>query len=164
MRSSPSPVPRRSTTSSRSPRIPGWVLFGPDTFGPGVAVVVLGLGSSIAFGFGDFGGGWTSRRAPVLGVSLVVQLIGATLMAGAAAASREAPLTPGALALAMLAGVFGVGGIVSLYHGLAVGRMGVVAPVTGVLAASVPVAIGVVLEGPPPAVVAVGIALAFIAV
>jgi drug/metabolite transporter (DMT)-like permease len=144
--------------------IPGWVLLEPDSFGPGIAVVVLGLASSVAFGFGDFGGGWTSRRAPVLGVSLVVQLIGVVLMVGAAVATREAPLAGGPLVLAALAGSFGVGGIVSLYHGLAVGRMGVVAPVTGVLAASVPVAVGVVLEGPPPVMVDIGIGLAFVAV
>ena len=69
---------------------------------------------------------------------------------------RGRPLpAPGPAALAAVGGVVGVIGIVCLYHGLAVGRMGVVAPVTGVLAAIVPVAVGVLLEGmPPPLVVA----------
>jgi drug/metabolite transporter (DMT)-like permease len=127
-------------------------------------VVIFGLASAVAFGLGDFGGGWTSRRAPVLGVSLVVQGIGAALMVAAAIGSGERPLEPGPFGLAAIAGVVGVIGIVSLYHGLAVGRMGVVAPVTGVLAASVPVAVGVVLEGAPPPIVGAGIALAFLAV
>ena len=35
-------------------------------------------------------------------------------------------------------------GITSLYRGLAAGRMGVVAPVTGVLSATIPVVIGFV--------------------
>ena len=55
-------------------------------------------------------------------------------------------------------------GIVGLYHGLAVGRMGVVAPVTGVLAAIVPVAAGVVLEGALPPIVWLGVAFALVAV
>jgi uncharacterized membrane protein len=126
--------------------------------------VVFGLASAVAFGLGDFGGGWTSRRAPVLGVSLIVQAIGAALMIAAAVGSGERPLEQAPFVLAAIAGIAGVFGIVNLYHGLAVGRMGVVAPVTGVLAASVPVGVGVVLEGPPPPIVAAGIALAFIAV
>lgn len=82
----------------------------------------------------------------------------------AAMASRERPLDGPALLFSGVAGVLGVVGIVSLYHGLAVGRMGVVAPVTGVLAASVPVGVGIVLEGAPPPLTLVGIGLAFVAV
>ncbi|HET9521469.1 MAG TPA: DMT family transporter [Candidatus Limnocylindrales bacterium] len=139
-------------------------LVGVDLIGAGAGVVVFGLASAVAFGLGDFGGGWTSRRAPVLGVSLIVQAIGATLMIAAAVGSGERPLERTPFVLAAIAGATGVFGIVNLYHGLAVGRMGVVAPVTGVLAASVPVGVGVVLEGPPPPIVSAGIALAFVAV
>ncbi len=49
----------------------------------------------------------------------------------------------------MLGGVTGGVGIVALYHGLATGRMGVVAPISGVLAAAIPVALGMVLQGLP---------------
>ena len=42
--------------------------------------------------------------------------------------------------------------------------MGVVAPVTGVLAALIPVAAGILLEGVPAAIVVVGIVLAIVAV
>ena len=42
--------------------------------------------------------------------------------------------------------------------------MGIVAPVTGVIAALIPVAAGIVLEGVPPPLVLVGIALAIVAV
>ena len=51
-----------------------------------------------------------------------------------------------------------------LYRGLALGRMGIVAPVTGVLAAVIPVAAGIVLEGLPSLLAAAGIALAIVAV
>jgi drug/metabolite transporter (DMT)-like permease len=64
----------------------------------------------------------------------------------------------------ILGGVTGGIGIVALYHGLATGRMGVVAPVTGVLAAAIPVVFGVVTEGLPSPLVVAGIVIAFVAV
>jgi drug/metabolite transporter (DMT)-like permease len=64
----------------------------------------------------------------------------------------------------MAAGACGAVGITALYLGLATGRMGIVAPVTGVLAAAVPVLVGTVLQGPPGPVRAAGIVLATVAV
>jgi drug/metabolite transporter (DMT)-like permease len=73
---------------------------------------------------------------------------------------------PGAetLGLAALAGIFAVAGIIGLYQGLAVGRMGVVAPVTGLLAAILPVIVGFVRQGVPGTEVLAGIGAAFVAV
>src|SRR5580765_2639050 len=99
--------------------------------------------SALSWGCGDFGGGITSKRAPVLGVVLVVELVGAALAATLALASGEGAPTPTSLAIAVAAGLLGITGLVSLYRGLAVGRMGVVAPVTGVLSAGVPVVVGI---------------------
>ena len=64
----------------------------------------------------------------------------------------------------MLAGIAGGIGIAALYQALAVGRMGVVAPVTGVMAALIPVSVGIVTEGAPSPVVVVGIGFAIVAV
>jgi drug/metabolite transporter (DMT)-like permease len=64
------------------------------------------------------------------------------------------------LLLCLLAGVVGGIGITALYRGLSIGRMGIVAPVTGVLAAVIPVGAGIVFEGMPGPAVIVGIALA----
>jgi drug/metabolite transporter (DMT)-like permease len=100
----------------------------------------------------------------VLGVSLVVQILGLAAMTVAALLTREPVPEPGPVALAAVGGMVGVIGIVCLYHGLAVGRMGVVAPVTGVLAAVVPVLAGVVLEGALPLPVWLGVGLAILAV
>lgn len=139
-------------------------LPGFDAAGANLAVVVLGLASAIAFGSADFGGGWTSRRAPVLGISLVVEIVGISAMTAAALLTREPWPGPGPAALAVAGGVVGLIGLVGLYHGLSVGRMGVVAPVTGVLAAIVPVAAGVVLEGALPSIVWLGVGFALVAV
>ena len=85
-------------------------------------------------------------------------------MVGVAVAIGERVPSPTTLVLAALAGVFAVAGILGLYTGLSVGRMGVVAPVTGVLAAVLPVVVGIVSQGWPGAEVAIGIGLALVAV
>jgi drug/metabolite transporter (DMT)-like permease len=135
-----------------------------DPAGPGLAVIVFGLASAISWGAGDFIGGWSGRRAAVLGVALVVDGFGVAVMVLVGLAIHEPWPSPATAGLAVLAGVFAVAGIVGLYTGLAVGRMGVVAPVTGVLAASLPVIVGVARLGWPGPEVSAGIALALVAV
>jgi drug/metabolite transporter (DMT)-like permease len=135
-----------------------------DPAGPGLATVALGLASAIAWGAGDFGGGWTSRRAPVLGVAIGVDVLGAVVMVGLAIAIGEPMPGPTTLILAALAGLLAVAGILGLYTGLAVGRMGVVAPVTGLIAATLPVAVGFVRQGMPGTEVLAGIGCALVAV
>lgn len=83
---------------------------------------------------------------------------------GLAAIAREAPPEPAAIGISVAAGVAVTIGIVGLYHGLAVGRMGVVAPVTGLIAAVMPVVAGIVRDGLPATPVLLGIVLALAAV
>jgi len=128
------------------------------------SVLVFGLIAALTWGAADFGGGMTSRRAGVFGVVFISQLAGMLIALGLGIAGGERFPGPGDIGWAALAGVLGSIGILGLYAGLAVGRMGVVAPVTGALAASVPVLAGIVLQGLPPPVVLAGIALAIAAV
>lgn len=125
-----------------------------------VAVVVLGLLSAISWGFGDFGGGLTSRHAPVAGVLIGSQLAGGVASLALALALGEGMPAGADIGWALASSVFGSIGLACLYIGLARGRMGVVAPVTGVLVAAIPAAAGVLLEGALPPAVLVGIALA----
>ena len=97
-------------------------------------------------------------------MALVVDGIGVLLMVVLGLAIGEPFPGPTTLGLAILAGILSVAGIVGLYQGLAVGRMGVVAPVTGLLAASIPVAVGFVGAGLPGPEVVIGIAFALVAV
>lgn len=87
------------------------------------------------------------------------------LVALAIAVLRGEPV-PGArdLVWSVVAGLCGVIGVSSLYRGLAVGRMGVVAPTTGILAALIPVTVGFATEGIPSWLTVAGIALALVAV
>ncbi len=131
---------------------------------PQTAVVVLGLASAAAWGSADFGGGIAGRRAPLFGVILFTQLIGCGLALGLAVVRGEPAPAPRDLAIAVAGGVVGGTGIWALYRGLSTGRMGVVAPISGVLSAVVPVSAGIVLQGLPGPAALAGIALALVAV
>jgi drug/metabolite transporter (DMT)-like permease len=86
-------------------------------------------------------------------------------VAGLIAAARGEPLPgPADVAWAVTAGTTGGLGLASLYRGLATGRMGVIAPVTGVLAAAIPVLAGIALAGPPSPLRAVGLGLGLVAI
>ena len=95
---------------------------------------------------------------------LVSQLVGAVFALAAGLLRGETLPLPSDIPLSIFGGVVGGIGIVALYRGLAIGRMGVVAPVTGVLAATIPVVFGMFVEGLPGALVIVGIGLAIVAV
>jgi len=132
--------------------------------GAEVSAVVFGLSAAAAWGAADFGGGLLSRRARAFAVVLVSQAVG-LVGALAAAIARGEPVPPSSdLAWALAAGGFGGLGLVALYHGLATGRMAIVAPITGVLTAALPVAVGIALAGLPGPLRLAGFGLGFAAV
>jgi drug/metabolite transporter (DMT)-like permease len=83
---------------------------------------------------------------------------------GLAAIRGEGMPSTADVAWSVAGGLSGGIGISALYQGLAVGRMGIVAPITGVIAALIPVTVGIVFEGLPAPLVLFGIGLAFVAV
>lgn len=100
----------------------------------------------------------------MFGVVVATQALG-LILAGLVALGLREPLPTLVEAVwAAAAGMAGAVGISALYRGLATGRMGVVAPITGVLAAAIPVVVGGLLEGPPSPVRALGILLALTSV
>ena len=116
--------------------------------------VVLGLLVAAAFGSGDFLGGRATRHAPLLGVLLVTQLV-ALAGAGVVVVAFGDRVVAGDLWLGAAAGATNIIGLACLYEGLSRGRMGVVAPITAVVAALVPVGWGLARgEAPPPSVLA----------
>jgi drug/metabolite transporter (DMT)-like permease len=105
-------------------------------------IITFALASAIVFGAGDFCGGAAARRGgstPVLLFSLPtglgLLLIVATTMGGTT--------HWGALAWGAASGLAGGGGLLVFYRALAEGPMSVVAPVSGLMAAVVPAAVGV---------------------
>jgi uncharacterized membrane protein len=100
----------------------------------------------------------------VLLVVLWSQLIGAVALVALAMAFGEAMPQPDSLFYGAMAGVVGVIGLAALYRGLAIGRMGIVAPLSALTAAVIPVVIGAVQEGLPTAVQLGGFSLAVLAI
>jgi drug/metabolite transporter (DMT)-like permease len=113
--------------------------------------VLFGLGSAAAFGSGDFSGGFASRRVSGLTVAGGAQAVGLALLLILLAFTRPELPSPGALALAALAGAFGGIGLVALYRGLALGSMGIVTALSGVGSVSVPLLIGSAIGRAPVA-------------
>lgn len=118
-----------------------------------MTTVLLALAAALAYGSSDFIGGLVSRRGSAWSVAVVVQLSSALVATVAALVLGGAP-SASDLAWAVLGGVGSGVGVGFLFRGLGSGRMAVVAPVSAVGAALLPVALGVLLSGwPPPAVV-----------
>ena len=121
--------------------------------------IALALGASLAWGLGDFLGGIKSRVLSVLTVLAISQLAGfAGVLVWLAVAGESFPGWH-SLAWAAAAGVGGCLGLASLYRGLAIGAMGIVAPVSAVSAA-IPFVVGVASGERPSALQLVGILVA----
>ncbi|GAA4759339.1 DMT family transporter [Nocardioides endophyticus] len=125
--------------------------------------ILLSLFAAASYGLGDFNGGIFSRRGGAWAVSLVAQLAGTALVLVLVAFDGGSP-TGADLAWAVVAGVGNGFGTAFLYRGLSSGRMGVVAPVSGVGAVLVPVVVGVLAGERPGALVWVGVLLALPAI
>jgi len=125
--------------------------------------VALALAAAMFYGAADFCGGLATRRSPALAVVVWSQAVGLVVLIAAL------PVVPGVLragdvgwGLACgIAGAFAVG---LLYRGLAIGVMGVVSPITAVLAAAIPVAFAIARGDRPAPLALTGIALALVAV
>lgn len=126
--------------------------------------IVLALCSAVVYGVGDWFGGRASRYQVSLVVAAVGQMVSllmvgtVVLVAGTAA--------PGASTWwwAAAGGMAGALGIAGLYHGLANGDITVVAPVSAVVGAAVPVVVGLATGERPTALALVGIAVAAAAI
>ena len=125
--------------------------------------VFLGVLVALSYGAGDFLGGLGTRAQSVFTVvaasqaSALAVLVVVVPIEGAALSGDD-------VGLGALSGVVGVVGVLLLYQGLATGAMGVVAPVTAVGAAVVPLAVGLATGERPAVLALVGAAVALAAV
>jgi drug/metabolite transporter (DMT)-like permease len=119
---------------------------------------LLALSGALLWGTGDFFAGLASRRLAVLAVLALSQAIGLVGVLLWVALARDPFPGVGELAPAAAGGVAGVAGLAALYRGLAIGAMGVVAPIS---AASpiVPLAVDAARGITPGALQWLGVAL-----
>src|SRR5512143_2770605 len=99
---------------------------------------VLALAAACCWGTGDFLGGQATRRTDAFRSVLLIHAVGLAALVVAALARAEALPSPADLGWGTLSGVCGMIGLGFLFRGFATGRMGIVAPVSAVLAAIIP--------------------------
>ena len=126
--------------------------------------IVLAFACAVVYGIADYCGGRSARSASSLIVSLlgqasslVVGLVVVILVGTAFPPMRE-------LAWGGLAGVASAVALGAFYHALSQGSMTVVAPITAVTSAVLPVAFGLVRGERPAAIAYLGMALAVAAI
>ncbi|MGH3244161.1 MAG: EamA family transporter [Spirillospora sp.] len=126
-------------------------------------VTVLALGAALAYGTADFLGGAVARKSSALRAltwcvpaGLLVVLVSALVSGGDAG--------PVPMAWGFLGGLSGGAGLIAFYRALARGPMSVVAPVSALAAAMLPVAVGVVRGERLDASVVAGVLLCLVAI
>ena len=128
------------------------------------ATVVFGLSASLCWGSGDFCGGLASRRAKVASVVIAGYSVGFVLLIALALIGREPFPLPVDFLWGGLAGVAGVLGLLAFYSALASGKMGIAAPISAVLTATLPVLFSAVTAGLPMLAQLGGFGLALVAI
>ena len=125
--------------------------------------VLFSLLSATTYGIGDFCGGMATKRASAAAVLLWSHVVGLSLMI-AAVPFVAGELTAHDLVIGAIGGLGGAAGVGLLYQALAIGPMSVVAPVTALLAAAVPVVAGGGSGERPGLGATVGMGMALVAI
>ncbi len=123
----------------------------------------LGLSASLCWGLADFVAGMETRRLPGLVVVCLSQVVGLVGLIGLAAALGEIALDSHAVPAVLAAGLSSSVGVIVLYRALAIGPMGVVAPLSAT-GAVVPIVVGLAEGEAPTEVQVLGIAAAAVGV
>lgn len=124
---------------------------------------LLALASAATFGVADFLGGLATRRAHVIAVTLLSNLAGLAL-ALVLLLVIGGDRNPGSIGWGAAGGLFGLVGLLFLYSGLAVGPNKIVSPLSAVIAAVIPVVVGVALGDRPDRLAIVGLLITPVAV
>ncbi len=128
-----------------------------------MAAVLLALAASASWGVSDFLGGLKTRAAPVLTVLSVSQPAGLVLLGTIVLVRWQSPPHGLPILWAVLAGIGGAIGIGALYQGLAIGSMGIVAPITST-SPLIPLTVGLARGERPSGVQLAGIGVAIVGV
>ncbi len=113
--------------------------------------ILAAVTSALVWGSGDFAGGMATRRMASSQVLWIASVTGMVILFPIAVLMHESLPTLASLGWSALAGISGGLGILVLYRALSTGPAAMIAPIAGVVGASVPVAVGAILEGRPTA-------------
>jgi drug/metabolite transporter (DMT)-like permease len=130
---------------------------------------LIALAAAASWGGGDFCGGMSSKAVDggmtaTMRLVMLAQASSLTVLVGLLVA-QHAPMPHGAPMLwALVAGVCGGIGSVAFFNALSRGGMGAPAAVSGLLAAALPAAVSIVMDGAPGALKLAGFAIAAAAI
>lgn len=125
--------------------------------------ILFGLLAAVFYGAADFCGGFATKRSDMYAVTATSQASGLVLLL-VLLPVLGGHFTQQALLYGAIGGICGAGGVLLLYHALSIGKMGVVSPITAVLAAAVPVVAGFALGDRLTVWQIFGIAIALVSV
>jgi drug/metabolite transporter (DMT)-like permease len=124
----------------------------------------LALASAVVWGASDFCGGIVTRRSTPAIVLMIAHGLGLLLLLAALAASSQGAPTRNTVIFGLIAGLAGGIGLLALYKALSLGSMGLVAALSGVLTAAVPVLVSFFTEARPSTLKLAGFAVAGVAI
>ena len=126
--------------------------------------VTYGLASASFWGTSDFTGGFVTKTSSVFGVLLIANTTGTALLTICALWIGSSIPDTYSLIFGAFAGLAGLMGLASFYKGLALDHMGMVASLTAIISAALPVLFGMLIEGFPTNQQLIGFATAFVAI
>src|SRR5271170_2332339 len=134
---------------------------------PGSAPLVpisFSLAAVFVWGTSDFLGGYAARRGNAFVVATAAHIGGLVLMFSLAAGAHAPFPSARSLVWALLAGASGGTALALFYRALAMGRMGLTAPVAAIVGAAIPTAFSIFTEGYPGTIRVFGFLLAGIGI
>ncbi len=126
--------------------------------------ILFGLFAALGWGAGDFTGGLASRKTGAYRAVFYGEVIGIILLLIVVFVAGESLPNQKIWLLSMLAGALGTVGLMFLYHSMTLGMMSLATPVSALLAASLPVLVGIFKEGIPQLLTIIGFGFALFAV
>jgi len=111
--------------------------------------ILYGILSAASWGAADFIGGLATKRTAAYRVLFLAEFAGLVPFLALALFTREAIPPATELFLGALASLVGLTGLTILYRALADGKMSIAAPISALLAALVPVIVGLLTLGIP---------------
>lgn len=131
---------------------------------PSLASPGLSLAAAVSWGAADFSGGLAAKTANVFGVIAVAHAVGLVFMLSLAVVFHEMVPPTSALLWGAVAGLVGGIGLAAFYKALAIGKMGLNAPLASVITAILPLIFSFWSEGAPHVLQLAGFAVALVSI
>jgi drug/metabolite transporter (DMT)-like permease len=126
--------------------------------------ILFGLGAALGWGAADFTGGLASRRTGAYRAVLYGETVGLFFIIAALSMIREPLPNLRPLVMATFAGAVGTTGLLLLFHAMESGKMSIATPVSALMAATLPVLAGTLLQGFPGLLTFLGFAFSLSAI